>query len=311
MKTDLMNKATRSLNKFGFKLKQHSPEILVVAGVVGTVASVVMACKATLKVNDIIDESKELVDNIHEAVEQEKHTSDGEIYTQEDANKELLIVYAQTGWKFAKLYGPAVAVGTLGLGCMLAANNILRKRNLALAATVTAIDKSFREYRGRVVERFGKELDRELHYNIKAKEIEERIVDENGNESVEKKIVPVMDSTGHSIYSVIFDDGNAGWSNTAELNKLFLIQREKEANFRLKQEGFLPLNEVYKMIGAPQTQYGQIAGWVYTEDGSAGDNHVDFGIFDIHNEKARDFVNLREKVIVLDFNCIGNIIPYI
>lgn len=311
MKTELVNKATRSMNKFGFKLKQHSPEILVAVGVVGTVASVVMACKATLKVNEIVDESKEMIDDIHEAVEQEKHTADGEVYTQEDANKDLLVVYAQTGWKFVKLYGPAVAVGTLGLGCMLAANNILRKRNLALAATVTALDKSFKEYRGRVVERFGKELDRELRYNIKAKEIEERVVDEDGNETIEKKVVPVMDGTGHSIYSIVFDDGNLGWSKNPELNKVFLIQREKEANFILKKDGFLPLNKVYEMLGAPQTQYGQIAGWVYTEDGSIGDNYVDFGMFDIHNEKARDFINLREKVIVLDFNCMGNIIPYI
>jgi hypothetical protein len=64
------------------------------------------------------------------------------------------------------------------------------------------------------------------------------------------------------------------------------------------------------MLGAPRTKYGQIAGWVYTADSSAGDNFVDFGIFDIHKPGSRDFVNLREKTIVLDFNCIGNILPY-
>lgn len=312
MKGEFFVNATRTLHKIGFKLKQHSPEILVAAGVVGTVATVVMACKATLKVNEIIDEAKDVVDDIHEAVEQEKQTAEGEVYTQEDANKDLITVYAQTGWKFVKLYGPSIVTGALSLGCMLTATNILRKRNLALAATVTALDKTFKEYRGRVLERFGKEVEREIRYNIKAQEIEERVVDEDGNETVEKKTVKVMgDPSNHSIYSIVFDDGNLGWQDNAELNKLFLIQREKEANFRLQHEGFLSLNEVYKMLGAPQTQYGQIAGWVYTEDESAGDNHVDFGIFDIYNEKACDFVNLREKTIILDFNCIGNIIPYI
>lgn len=310
MKTDLWNNVTRSLNKTGFKLKKHSPEILVAVGVVGTVASVVMACKATLKVNDIVDETKDLIDDIHEAVEQEKHTADGELYTQEVANKDLLVVYAQTGWKFVKLYGPAIAVGVTSMGCMLAANNILRKRNVALAAALTAVDTSFKEYRERVVERFGKEMDRELKFNIKAKEIEERVVDENGNETTVTKTVDVMNPTGYSIYSVIFDDGNLGWTKNAELNKVFLIQQQEAANYRLRKQGYLSLNQVYEMIGAPTTAYGQIAGWVYTEDGTAGDNFVDFGMFDIHNEKSRDFINLREKSIVLDFNCIGNILEY-
>jgi hypothetical protein len=279
-------------------------------GVVGTVASVVMACKATLKVNDVVDEAKELVDDIHEAVAEEKHTSEGEVYTQEDANKDLLIVYGQTAWKFVKLYGPTVLVGATSLACMLSANNILRKRNVALAATVTALDTSFKEYRDRVIERFGKEMDRELKYNIKAKEVEETVVDEEGNETTVTKTVHVADPTGHSIYSVFFDDGNLGWSKNAELNKVFLIQQQEAANFRLKHDGFLSLNDVYEMIGAPKTAYGQIAGWVYTEDGSAGDNYVDFGMFEVDNEKARDFINLREKTILLDFNCIGNILDY-
>lgn len=311
MKTELMNNVTRSLYKVGFKFKKHSPEILVAAGVIGTVTSVVMACKATLKVNDIIDEAKENVDRIHDGVENKKHTADGEEYTQEIANKDLAIVYAQTGWKLVKLYGPSVALCVASMGCMLASHNILRKRNIALAAAYTAVDTGFKEYRGRVIERFGEDLDRELRYNIKAKEIEEVVVDENGNETTTTKTVEVMGPNNHSIYSVIFDDGNLGWTKNAELNKVFLIQQQEAANFRLQHQGVLTLNEVYDMIGAPRTAYGQIAGWVYTGDGTAGDDFVDFGIFDIHKEGSRDFINLREKSIVLDFNCIGNILEYI
>lgn len=310
MKTDLMNNVTRSLHKVGFKLKKHSPEILVAVGVVGTVASVVMACKATLKVNEVIDEAKETVDKIHEGVEQQKHTEDGEVYTQEIANQDLAIVYVQTGWKFVKLYGPAVALGALSIGCMLASNNILRKRNVALAAALTAVDTSFKEYRGRVIDRFGKQLDKELRYNIKAKEIEETVVDEDGNETTVKKTVEVMDPNAHSIYSVVFCEGNLGWTRNAELNKVFLIQQQNYANDKLKANGFLTLNEVYDMLGVRRTAYGQIAGWVWTEDGTVGDNFVDFGIFDIYNEKACEFVNGVEKSIILDFNCIGNILEY-
>lgn len=311
MKTELMTTMNRSLHKIGFKLKKHSPEILVVAGVIGTVASVVMACKATLKVTEVIDEAKTTVDKIHEGVEEQKHTADGELYTQEDANKDLAIVYVQTGWKFVKLYGPAVALGVVSMGCMIGSNHILRKRNVALAAAFKAVDTGFKEYRGRVIERFGKDLDRELRYNIKAKEIEERVIDEDGNEITVTKTVEVVDPNAiHSIYSVVFCEGNTGWTRNAELNKVFLIQQQNYANDKLRLNGILTLNEVYDMIGAPRTRYGQFAGWVYTEDGSVGDNFVDFGIFDIYNEKACDFVNGYEKSIILDFNCIGNILDY-
>ena len=312
MKTDIMASVSRSLYKVGFKLKKHSPEILIVTGVIGIVTSTVMACKATTKVNDIVDETKDMVDKIHDAVENKKHTSDGEEYTQEVANKDLTIVYAQTGLKFVKLYGPAVAIGIASIGCIVGSNHILRKRNIALAAALTAMETSFKEYRGRLIDRFGKDLDRELRFGIKAKEVEEKVVDEKGKETTVTKTVEVVDPNAiHSIYSVVFCEGNSGWTRNAELNKVFLIQQQNYANDKLKLNGVLTLNEVYDMIGAPRTAYGQIAGWVYTDDSSIGDNFVDFGIFDVNNEQACDFVNGYEKSIILDFNCIGNILEYI
>ena len=320
MKTELVNKVSRSVNKIGLKLKKHSPEILITVGVVGTVASVVLACKATLKVNEVLEEAKETIDVIHNTAETyEVKSADADdavageiVYTKEDANKDLLIVYAQTGWKLTKLYAPSVAVGALSIGCMLASNNILRKRNVALATAFAGAVNDLKEYRGRVIERFGKDMDRELRYNIKAKEIEERVVDEKGNETVVTKTVEVVDPNAlHSMYSVVFCEGNLGWTRNAELNKVFLIQQQNYANDKLKAKGYITLNEVYEMIGAQTTAYGQLAGWVWTEDGSIGDNFVDFGIFDVYNEKACDFINGIEKSVILDFNCIGNILEYI
>lgn len=312
MKTDIMASVSRSFHKVSFKVKKHSPEILAVVGVVGIVTSTVMACKATTKVKDIIDETKETVDQIHDCVNKGLHTSDGEEYTQEVANKDLAIVYTQTAVKFIKLYGPSVAVGVVSIGCMLGSNHILRKRNIALAAAFKAVDTSYKEYRERVIERFGKDLDKELRFGIKAKEVQETVVDENGKEKTVTKTVEVMDpNVAHSIYSVVFCEGNTGWTRNAELNKVFLIQQQNWANDKLRLNGVLTLNEVYDMLGVQRTAYGQIAGWVYTDDCSAGDNFVDFGIFDVNNDKACDFLNGYEKSIVLDFNCIGNVLEYI
>ena len=307
-KTEIMANLTRTFNKTGLKLKKHSPEILLAAGVVGVVTSGVMACKATLKVEEIVDDAKHKIDTIHEV---SADPAMAEKYTEEDSKKDLAIVYTQTAVKFIKLYGPSVALAGVSIGCMIGSNRILNKRNVALAAAYATVDKGFKEYRGRVIERFGKELDKELKYGIKAKEIEEVSVDEKGKEVSAKSTVEVMDPNSYSPYSIIFDDGNTGWDPDPELTKYFLIQQQNWANDRLKAKGHLFLNEVYDMLGAKRTKAGAQVGWVYDEKNPVGDNYVDFGIFDIYNPKSRDFVNGYEKVIVLDFNVDGVILDLI
>lgn len=307
-KLEIVNKASRTFHKMGFTLKKHSPEILLVAGTVGVVASAVMACKATLKVNEIVDKTKVDIDDIHEAVETGV-TKAGEKYSAEDSKKDLTIVYTQTGLKLAKLYGPAVVIGVTSLGCMLASNNILRKRNVALAAAYATVDRSFKEYRGRVIERFGHELDKELKYNLKAKEIEETVTDEKtGEEKTVTRTVMAVDPNMHSEYARFFDDGCRGWEKDAELNLYFLKQIQNWANDKLKSRGHLFLNEVYEELGIPMTKAGNVVGWIYDEKHPVGDNFVDFGIYDLHNSKTRDFVNGYERVILLDFNVDGNIL---
>lgn len=307
-KIKLPSNVTRAFHKVGFQLKKHSPEILVVSGVVGMVGAGVLACKATLKVNEIVDDHKETVDKIHEATETGV-TKAGKPYTAEDSKKELTIVYAQTGLKLVKLYGPALAVGTLSATAILAGHNITRKRNVALAAAYTAVDKGFKDYRERVVERFGKEMDKELRYNIKAKEVEETVVDEKGKEKTVKKTVQVsdMNPTKYSPYAVVFDCGCKGWDDSAEHNKAYLIALQEYFNQKLRIEGYVFLNDIYGELGLPKTKAGQQVGWIYDEKNPIGDNYIDFGMFDIYNEKANEFINGYEKVIILDFNVDGPI----
>lgn len=300
---------TRALNKTALRFKKHSPEILVGAGIVGVVASGVMACKATTKASAIVEEAREQIDTVHECLE----ISDK--YTEEDSKKDLALIYVQTGVKFAKLYGPSIILGATSIAAILAAHNIMRKRNVALMAAYTTIDRSFKEYRGRVVERFGKDLDRELRHNIKAMEVDATTVNEDGSESVEKKIVDVIDDPSYfgSEYSRFFAEGCTGWTKNPELNLLFLRQQQNFANERLKTKGYLYLNEVYEMLGIPKSKDGHVVGWIYDDTDPDNDNFVDFGIYDVWtpnemvNDSRRDFVNGFERNILLDFNVRGNI----
>ena len=307
MKTEIVNKLSISMQKIGFKFKKHSPEILVGAGVVGVVASTVMACKATLKVNDILEDTKEKVEKIKAVKEDPNYVLK---YSEEDAKKDLTIVYTQTGVQLAKLYGPAIVLGAVSIGSILMSHKILSKRNVALAAAYATIEKGFKEYRGRVVERFGERIDYELKHNIKAKEIEETVVDENGNEKTEKKVVDTIEFNGieYSEFAKFFDEYSSYWKESPEYNLTFLKQQERYANDKLKRNGYLFLNDVYDMLDIPRTQAGQIVGWVYDEKNPMGDNYVDFGISDVYKEGCRKFVNGYEKSILLDFNVDGNIL---
>lgn len=306
MKNDIMKSATRSLSRMSFKFKKHSPEILAVAGVVGIVASGIMACKATLKVDAVINESRDKAEEINETAIK-GITKAGEEYTSEDAKKDMTIVQVQTAVKIAKLYAPAVILGTLSIASMLASNHILRKRNLGLAAAYATVDRGFKEYRGRVVERFGKELDRELKYNIKSEEVEETVTDEKGKEKVVKTTVNNATVNERSGYSRIFDETCPNWEKNAEYNHTFLRETQKFLNQKLQEKGYMFLNEVYEALGFQASQAGQIVGWIYDPNDPTCNNYIDFGIDDIHDENKRLFINGHERSIILDFNVDGDI----
>ncbi len=306
-KEEMLKKVSGVINKAGFRLKKHSPEILVVAGVIGTVASAVMACRATTKIGEILDESNETLDAIHKYSENPETVPDTMEYSPDDVKKDLAVTYVQTGLKIAKLYAPSVVLGGLSISAMLVSNNILRKRNVALAAAYATVDKGFKEYRERVVERFGEAVDHELRYNIKAKEIEETVVDEKGKEKKVKKKVNVANINEYSDYARWFDSSNPNWEETPDYNLMFLKAQQKYANDKLIAEGRLFLNDVYEALGIPKTKAGQIVGWVYDPSNPDIDSLVDFGIFDCHKENARNFVNGVEPAILLDFNCDGNV----
>lgn len=304
MKTEIMTKATRAFYKVGFKIQKHSPEILLVTGIVGVVGSAVMACRATTKVNDILEDTKHQVDTINEVAENPEMA---EKYSSEDRDKDLTIVYTQTAVKFAKLYGPSIILGATSIACILAGHNIIKKRYVGLSAAYATLDKGFKEYRSRVVDRFGEEVDYELRHNVKAQEIEEKVVDEEGNETTVTKTVNAADPNGISDYARFFDDGCLGWEKDAEHNLYVVKAQQARANDILKSRGHLFLNEVYEMFGIPHTKAGQVVGWIYDENNPNVDNFVDFGIFDANNEAKRDFVNGYERSILLDFNVDGNI----
>ena len=302
-------KTQRTINRAILKVKKHSPEILLVSGCVGFIASGVMACKATTKASSIKEEVKKQMEEINEVAE----NVDAELYSEEDHRKDTAIVYTKMVMEYIKLYGPSVALGLLSLASIITAHGIIRKRNVALAAAYATVDGAFKNYRDRVIDRFGAEVDKQLKYNIKPTEVEEVTVNSKGKEKVTKKTVEVcdLDPNNFSDYARVFDNTCVAHTGDPEHDLAFLKLQQNYANDKLRTKGYLFLSDVYDMLGFPRTKASQCVGWVYDEKNPSGDNYVDFGIFDTTKANARGFVNGYERCIVLDFNVDGNILDLI
>lgn len=309
-KNEIMKSVSGTVHKVGFQLQRKSPELLVGLGIIGAITSAVLACKATTKAGKIIEEANDAISTIHQANENGV-TNAGETYSEQDCKKDLAVAYVQTGVKFAKLYAPAVLLGAASVTSILASHNIMKKRNVALAAAYAAVDKSFKDYRGRVLERFGEQVEKELRYNIKAQEIEETVTDGKGKEKTVKKTADVAqagwDPSRYSPYAKIFDESHPDWRKDAEQNLYYLKALQAQATNKLRSQGHLFLNEVYDMLGFKRTQAGAAVGWIYDPRHPIGDDFVDFGMYEVRREKAVDFVNGYERSFILDFNVVGDI----
>lgn len=314
-KTEITNKLSRAANRAGLQLKKHSPEILVGVGIVSGVAAAVMACKATPKATVVIEDAKNTINDIHRvAAEPEKFVTEEhpDLYTPEDEKRDLTMVYAKTGIEVVKVYAPAITVGALAITSILAGHNIMRKRYAATVAAYMTLDQNFKDYRNRVIDRFGKELDKELRFNIKAKEIEEIVVNEDGTQEVVKTTVNEVDPSTVGDYARFFDEFCTGFEkNNPEYNLMTLRRLEDYANDLLVNRGHVLLNDVFDSFGLPRTPIGAVVGWYYDPKDPTRDNFVSFGKdfdhFNPNNPNLRDFVNGREQALLLEFNVDGPI----
>lgn len=303
----------KGFNKVVFETKKHSPEIFMGVGCVGMVGAAVLACRATTKIGAVKEQLNKDLADIKEGrqLDEDGLLPEDTTYSEEDAKKDTAIVVFHAGVEYAKLYAPAVILGTLSLASIITSHKIMAKRNAALTAAYTTVAGMFAKYRDNVKGRFGAQVDKELRYGYKAEKVKKTVVDETTGEVTEKEeTVESCCVDEYSDYARIFDEGNANWKNNNEYNLMFLGQVQNWANMRLKQRGYLFLNEVYDALGMRGSAEGQIVGW--TDHGE--DQYVSLGIDDIIAKmKIRDpFDDMssrhhRAESYILDFNVDGPI----
>ena len=268
-------KVTQFIGRNILVAKKQSPHVFFGVGVIGVVGAAVLACRATLKLSDALDEVQEDISALNEP----------------DSDGEALYVYLKSGAKIAKLYTPAIIVGGASIALLTGSHVQLSRRNAALTAAYVALKEMFDDYRERVRSEYGEEKEQDLFHGVEHL----TITDSDGN----SKEVKVVNPSKYSIYARFFDESNVNWQKDPEFNRFYIQAQQSYANDLLRTRGHIFLNEVYDMLGFERSRAGQVVGWVLNDE---GDNYVSFGLFEINNSR---FVNGIERSILLDFNVDG------
>jgi hypothetical protein len=262
-------------------MRKSSPQLLFAGGIIGVVGSTILACRATLKLSETVDEVERQVEEV-------------KILRLEDDNRhqELIRVYASGAGSIIKLYGPSIVIGGLSIAALTGSHVTLTRRNTALMAAYSAISSSFEAYRERVRAQIGVDNERDIYHAI------ESYVEVDGTDGKKKELVPVIDPNKMSQYARFFDEASPNWQKHPEYNRVFVQCQQNWLNDLLQARGHVFLNEVYDALGIPHSQAGAVVGWVIGN----GDNFIDFNMFDAYNSR---FVNGMERSILLDFNVDG------
>ena len=302
---NVINTISSLARKTKFNLKAKSPEILIATGVVGIVTGTVLACRATLKAKDILEEHKKVIDEINEVKEQ-ADAGNVEDYSEQDYKKDITTQYIQTGIKLTKEFALPVVLISGGIGTCFASNGILKKRYASVSAAYTAVNGAFSNYRKNVVESLGSEADQQFRFGLQPKKIEDTVTDENGKD---KKIKKLVDEVTGSLddFSTFFDESCYEWDRNADYNFSFLIGIENILNQQLIRDGYLFVSDVYDAIGVnPETipsnilKASRVAGWIYDTEMPIGIKQVDLGVTNVKRERVKEFAKGFENVILLD-----------
>lgn len=307
-KTELATKASQILVKTKLGIKKHSPEILVATGIGTGIVAAIIACKQTIKANDIIAEARKNLQNIENVKEL---ATNGEVeYTEENEQADREIIGKQITIGMVKTYALPVGLGILSITCILAGHHILKKRNVALAAAYSALSTDFMNYRKRVVNKYGKDVDFMLKNGLEKKIVANQVVDpETGEVKEIKEEALTYEGNKLSQYARVFDEvGSTQWTPSADHNRAFLLMEQNYFNERIRTRGYIFLNEVYERLGFRPTKAGSVVGWVYQNADYEG---IDFGIFTAHTQKAAEFLEGTEPSIILDFNVQGDILSLV
>lgn len=267
-------------------LKANGPTMMIVGGVVLGVTAAVLACRATEKRKDILEETDT---RLEELDDDRLHM----VISEDDYQKECSRVKVNGYVKVLKNYILSIALGVISIALIFGSHSIMQKRCAALVTAYNALSTTMTTFYEHVKEELGEE---------KADELLHKKPTVNGDEMYNSIIEADQrcDTNTGSGYWVYFDETTKEYRGDYAHDYTFLKSVEMYANDRLKAEGVVTLNSVYKDLGYKETNEGLVVGWSLKN----GDRYIDFGLNRPVNKPWHESQGRNGKCI-LSFNVRG------
>jgi len=271
---------SRAVGRAVLKTQKNSPTILFVAGVTGAVTATVLACRATIKSQPVVDHmKKDLIDV--DVVESRRGMA------HEEARQQRAHIMVNGALEVTKLYAPAIAVGAVSIYCLTKSHRQLTQRNAALTGAYVSLQQFLDGYRARVRKEVGEAREKDLYHASTPIELIEET--DKGHKKVQASRPTEMGP-----YAVIWDERSSVFQPSHEYNVSLIKITEQHLTDKLRADGYLFLNDVYRQFDLPVTQHGQLVGWIIPSDNS--DDFVEIKFTEVYNS---------QRALMLDFNVAG------
>lgn len=211
--------------------KIRKSTVLTWIGAVGVIATTVTAVRATPKALKLVESAKRV--KLDQMYENGKESYDVPI---PEELEPLEIV--QATWK---CYIPSVAIGIGTLVCIFGANGLNRKQQAALTSAYIFLERSYKEYKGKVKELFGDDADQKV------------------KEAIFKDKYKSEDLPNPSGDALIFYEEHYG--KFFERTMLEVREAEYLLNKKLATEGEANLNDFFEFLGLSDIENGDRLGW--------------------------------------------------
>jgi hypothetical protein len=208
----------------------NAPLILTAVGVTGTISSVVLATKASLKASKMIEQKK--VDNWRMDPE-----AGAEVKGIDTKDKVLLV------WKE---YLPTAGTLTVAVAAIVFANRINTKRAAAMAAAYSLSERAYGEYREKVVDKFNANKERQVRDEIAQDHV-------NAHPPKDSQIIVVANGN-----VTCYDQPSDRYFHSS-VEKIRSAQNE--INVTINEVGEASLEEFYAALGLQPTTMSEDIGW--------------------------------------------------
>lgn len=208
--------------------KRNASTILTCIGGAGVIGTTVLAVKATPKAIQLIEKAEK--DKEDKLTKLEKVKIAGPAYI------------------------PTVMVGVSTMVCIFGANILNKRQQAALVSAYAMIDSSYKEYKQKLVELYGKETHQEIVDAIAVEKAKD--VGITAESMCANTCLTDSEACGEPV--LFYEEWSRRYFETT-IEQVIVAQYHLNRNFVLR--GYSPLNEFYEFLGLEPTEYGGTVGW--------------------------------------------------